>query len=190
MIVPIDLLLEQSVIPKGHWKQSISILWKLERAESLFLLSTGRTAQFSFYKESFMKTECYCCCSFDCGNGITVWLAPKPCLVAKDYYCIVWKILSGLALSRRSLAEQVVDIFRDRCCADLRDDVGNTYYLPEFDDVFTADESCRWFGRYLYTDGTNAYPRYFSRNLARLELLDLAAKLVDPFPFRAIGYVC
>lgn len=137
-----------------------------------------------------MKKECFNCCSTDCKKDVVVMLAPQSYLVSEQYYLIIWVTFTDLRLSRRELAEEIVDIFCECCCADIRDATGRPFDLPEFDDVFSEDDSRRWFGSYIQTDGTGQRPKSFTRIIPRLELLDLAAKLINPAPFRAIGHVC
>ncbi len=135
-----------------------------------------------------MTRNHYCC--FGCKQTITIILAPKECLITENYYVLVWHTFVDLDLSRRGLAEEVVNIFRDMCCTEIVTFEGEKYVLPEFDDVFTEDESRRWFGNYIQSDAKKLWPKNFSKIIPRLEILDLAAKLINPMPFKAIGYVC
>lgn len=137
-----------------------------------------------------MKKECYDCCSTDCKKGVVVMLAPESYLVTEQYYLVIWFTFADLRLPRRELADEILNTFRDGCCADLRDASGRSYELPEFDDVFTEDDSRRWFGSYIQRDVSGQRPKSFTRIIPRLEILDLAAKLINPAPFRAIGHVC
>lgn len=117
-------------------------------------------------------------------------LAPQNYLLTEQYYLIIWVTFVDLRLPRRELADEILNTFRDCCCADLRDASGRPYELPEFDDVFTEDDSRRWFGSYIQMDASGERPKSFTRIIPRLEILDLAAKLINPAPFRAIGHVC
>ena len=129
-------------------------------------------------------------CLYGCKSCRTVTLAPRECLLSEGYYSIIWRTFVDLNLSRRELAEKIVDIFRDMCCANLEHPDGEDYELPEFDDAFSEDESRRWFGSFLKSDLTGQKPKYVTKIIKRLELLDLAAKLINPMPFRAIGQDC
>lgn len=137
-----------------------------------------------------MTKECFYCCSSACKKGVIVMLAPQKYLLTEQYYLIVWVTFVDLRLPRRELADEILNTFRDCCCADLRDASGRPYELPEFDDVFTGDDSRRWFGSYIQRDASCVRPKSFTRIIPRLEILDLAAKLINPAPFRAIGHVC
>lgn len=117
-------------------------------------------------------------------------LAPRAYLVSEPYYLIVWKTFKDLKLARRELADKIIDIFRDCCCAEFRHASGDQYKLPEFDRVFSSDVSRRWFGTYILEDASGQRPLIISTQRKRLEVLDLAAKLINPMPFRAIGYYC
>ena len=135
-----------------------------------------------------MKRNHYC--HFGCKTTLTIILAPRECLLAETYYVLIWHTLVDLRLSRRELAEEVVNIFRDVCCTNFVRTSGEEYILPEFDDVFTEDDSRRWFGDYIRADGTGVKPKSLKRLIPRLEVFDLAAKIINPMPFRAIGQMC
>lgn len=137
-----------------------------------------------------MTKECFYCCSSACKKGVVVMLAPQNYLLTEQYYLIIWVTFVDLRLPRRELADEILNTFRDCCCADLCDASGRPYELPEFDDVFTEDDSRRWFGSYIQKDASGERPKCFTRIIPRLEILDLAAKLINPAPFRAIGHVC
>lgn len=137
-----------------------------------------------------MTKECFYCCSSACKKGVVVMLAPQNYLLTEQYYLIIWVTFVDLRLPRRELADEILNTFRDCCCADLRDASGRPYELPEFDDVFTEDDSRRWFGSYIQRDASGERPKSFTRIILRLEILDLAAKLINPAPFQAIGHVC
>jgi hypothetical protein len=116
-----------------------------------------------------------------------VSVASPELLKKKEYYYLIWKTLRDLELSRRALAEEIVNILMR---AGLRDTVfrhadGRRYDLPEFDDAFTDDPSRRWFGAFLEADDASGQkPERYSHNVARMEILDIAAKLVSPQSFR------
>ncbi len=136
-----------------------------------------------------MKQALYYC-HYGCKSAKTVIIAPHECLLAEAYYFIIWRTFFELRMSRRELAEYIVDIFRDACCTNFRRWDGEEYILPEFDDIFTDDDSRRWFGSYMQCDETGKKPKRISLLAHRMELLDLAAKIVNPKPFRAIGQIC
>lgn len=129
-------------------------------------------------------------CHFGCKEELTIILAPGKCLLAESYYILIWHTMIDLRLSRRRLAEEIVNIFRDVCCTKILDALGGEYILPEFDEVFTDDDSRRWFGDYMRCDKSGGQPKYISQLVPRLEVLDLAAKIINPKPFRAIGQMC
>ena len=133
-------------------------------------------------------TEHYC--YFGCKTTMTIIIAPAECLLNQGYYILIWHTFVSLRLSQRGLADEVLNIFRDACCIRLLTHQKEIYHLPEFDEVFTEDESCRWFGSYKRVDGTGEKPAHYTKNVPRLEVLDAAAKIINPQPFRAIGQTC
>jgi len=129
-------------------------------------------------------------CQFGCKKIVTVILAPKECLVAEQYYTLIWLTFVDLRLSRRELADEVTNIFRDACCVEILTASGEEYILPEFHDVFSNDDTFWWFGYFMHTNGEGNGPKHFSKKIPRLEVLDAAAKIINPAPFRAIGQIC
>ena len=129
-------------------------------------------------------------CYFGCKTTLTIIIAPRECLLAEGYYILIWHSFVGLRLSRREFAEEIVNIFRDICCTNIRNVRGEEYLLPEFDDIFTYDESRRWFGTFIQSDKTGEKPEHYTKIIPRLEVLDAAAKIINPTPFRAIGQTC
>lgn len=133
-------------------------------------------------------TEHYC--HFGCKTTLTVIIAPAECLLSLGYYILIWHTFVNLRLSRRELADEVLNIFRDACCVRLLTHENEVFHLPEFDDVFTEDDSRRWFGGFARADETGEKPAHYTTIIPRLEVLDAAAKIINPQPFRAIGHVC
>ncbi len=129
-------------------------------------------------------------CHFGCKTTLTVVIAPPECLVTQGYYIIIWHTFIDLCLSRRDLAEEVINIFRDACCIKFLTHEKAEYQIPEFDDVFTDDVSRRWFGQFTKPDETGENPAHYTQVIPRLEILDAAAKIINPKPFRAIGHTC
>lgn len=129
-------------------------------------------------------------CHFGCKTTMTVIIAPPECLIAQGYYILIWHTFVDLRLSRRELAEEVLNIFRDACCVRLLTHEKDVYHLPEFDDVFTEDDSRRWFGQFTRPDETGESPAHYTKAIPRLEVLDAAAKIINPEPFKAIGHTC
>ena len=107
-------------------------------------------------------------------------------------------LTTNLKLSRRKTRDKVVDVLCQYCCITLLNAEGREIVLPEFDDVFPDDESGRWFGRFLETNPNNfnlSRRYYYARRynglyISTLRVLDVAAKLIDPEPFRKIGQIC
>lgn len=133
-------------------------------------------------------TEHYC--HFGCKTTITIIIAPAECLLSQGYYILIWQTFVSLRLARRELADEVLNIFRDACCVRLLTHEKEVYHLPEFDDVFTEDDSRRWFGHFASADDTGESPAHYTNIIPRLEVLDAAAKIINPQPFRAIGHTC
>ncbi len=133
-------------------------------------------------------TEHYC--HFGCKTTMTIIIAPAECLLSQGYYILIWHTFVSLRLSRRELADEVLNIFRDACCVRLLTHEKEVYHLPEFDDVFTEDDSRRWFGSFASADDTGQSPAHYTNIIPRLEVLDAAAKIINPQPFRAIGHTC
>ena len=129
-------------------------------------------------------------CHFGCKTTLTVIIAPPECLVTQGYYIIIWHTFIDLRLSLRDLAEEVINIFRDACCIKFLTHEKDEYQIPEFDDVFTDDVSRRWFGQFTKPDETGENPAHYTQVIPRLKILDAAAKIINPKPFRAIGHTC
>jgi len=145
-----------------------------------------------------MNQFCTNCGSYTCGKGRIVRMAFDELLKSRGYYNLIWKTLVDLELNRRETEEKVVDVLCRNCCIILQNAEGVEIVLPEFDDVFPQDESGRWFGRFLETNPNNfnlSRIYYYARRynglyIPTLRVLDVAAKLIDPEPFRKIGQIC
>lgn len=144
-----------------------------------------------------MKSFCCNCGSTSCGYGHVVQIASDDLLLTREYYLLIWKALSELGLNRRQTVEELIDLFCWSCCVEYIDAKGDNFELPEFESILPDDKDCTWFGRFLEPNDTGCKSRrYYNANrykggyLPLLRLLDIAAKLLEPEPFRKIGQVC
>ena len=145
-----------------------------------------------------MDKYCSNCGGNSCGYGRVVRQAYDKQIKTKEYYNLIWYVLLSLQLNRRKTRDKVVDVLCQYCCITLQNAEGKEIVLPEFDDVFPEDESCRWFGRFLETDPNhfNLSRRYYCARrynclyIPTLRVLDVAAKILEPEPFRKIGQIC
>ncbi len=145
-----------------------------------------------------MKQD-YCNCGGnDCGYGLLIYIAFDELLTSEAYYNLIWGVLCNLQLSRRKTREEIEKTLGWNCCITLQNSGGKEIMLPEYDDVFPDDESCRWFGRFLEKDRANINlpkryynaQRYHGLYIPALRVMDVAAKLIDPEPFRKFGQIC
>lgn len=111
-----------------------------------------------------------------------ICVANPETLLADHHYQTVWEILAALNLPRRVFAEAVVDILRDIDRSDVK--LVREYAPREFDEIFSDDESRRWFGEFLKPCASGDAPDVKSTMIERLEIMDAVAKFMAPERFK------
>ena len=137
-----------------------------------------------------MKNSNYCnCVGVECGKGRIVQKAHPELLVSKDYYQLYWEVITAPWLSRYATCDWVESIFARHCCVTFQDHTGAEFILPKFEDVFSEDIHCTWMGLFKMTTEDGRRPAIYCGVNKRLEILNLAAKIIRPQIFREIGHL-
>lgn len=106
-------------------------------------------------------------------------LTPASVLLSEKYYRRLWLAVRNMDISRRDWLDIIADMFRDFDGEIVQED-GALYDIPLVDDVFGSDNHMRWLGYFLEADNDDAIPRFQSRKIERLQLLDLYFRIKHP----------
>ncbi len=138
------------------------------------------------------------CHGNDCGTGRIIRPEPDDLLLTTIPFRLTMGVLVGFGLSRRKTVRKVEDIFCWQCRKTLQNADGTPFIMPEFEKFFPDDDSCRWFGRLIeiyekkidLSKPCYNTKRFRDRYIPVLGSFNIAAKIENPEPFRAIGQIC
>lgn len=123
-----------------------------------------------------------------CKHKRIVTVATTAELKNEHYYRRLWLAARNIQYGRRKWPDELSDCFID--CGysyEVQYPSGETFPIPDIDETFGNDPDARWVSDYLMADQSGMRPRYKSRKLGRVQLIDLYFRIKYPHIARHFG---